>query len=136
MGLHAKQVLFVKCLGELIKYAGEQGFELTLGEGDVANPRKGSRAQQLQCPHCGTLFSYTFTGFFQDRVHMENSLHYSALAIDLNLFKNGNYISDGSDPAWQTLGEFWEGLDQQCRWGGRFKSIDSNHFSIEYNGRA
>ncbi len=126
----------MKCLGELIKYAGEQGYELTLGEGDVVNPRKGQVTKQLQCPHCATLFTYVFTGFFQDKVHMENSLHYSALAIDLNLFKNGNYISDGGDPGWTLLGTYWEQLDPQCRWGGRFKSVDSNHFSVEYNGRA
>lgn len=136
MTVRQKQTLFVKCLGELIRYAGEQGYELTLGEGKVYTPRKGEVTKEIPCPHCSKMFTYTFQGFFDDRVHMEGSLHYSALAIDLNLFINGRYVEDGADPAWANLGQFWEGLDPQCRWGGRFKSKDSNHFSIAHSGRA
>ncbi len=125
----------MKCLGELIRFAGEQGYELTSGEGKVYNPRKGEATKSIQCPHCAANFTYTFKGFFDDRVHMEGSLHYSALAIDLNLFKDGSYIGDGDDPGYLAMGQFWEQLDPQCRWGGRFKSRDSNHFSIANEGR-
>jgi hypothetical protein len=27
------------------------------------------------------------------------------------------------------LGEYWEGLDIMCTWGGRFKRKDGNHYS-------
>lgn len=61
--------------------------------------------------------------------HMPNSLHYIGLAIDLNLFKNGEYLKDTNDH--KELGEFWESLGGS--WGGRFN--DGNHYSLEHNGR-
>ena len=63
--------------------------------------------------------------------HMPNSLHYVGLAVDLNLFKDGKYLDKTEDH--KPLGEFWESLHKNNRWGGRFK--DGNHYSIEHNGR-
>ena len=40
------------------------------------------------------------------------------------------YTTDGSNPAYVALGEYWESLGGS--WGGRFK--DANHFSIEHDG--
>ncbi len=66
------------------------------------------------------------------KAHMTNSVHYIRLAIDINLFtKEGTYITDSL--IHQPFGEFWEGLNPLCRWGGRFK--DGNHYSIEHEGR-
>ena len=33
------------------------------------------------------------------------------------------------------LGEFWKSLGDDHAWGGDFKSLDANHFSITYQGR-
>lgn len=66
--------------------------------------------------------------------HMSNSLHYSGLANDLALYVDGIYQTD--TVAYKALGEYWEALDPECRWGGRFKKADGNHFSITYQGRA
>jgi hypothetical protein len=67
--------------------------------------------------------------------HMKNSLHYEGLAIDIDLFKDGKYLTQTEDH--RVFGEFWEGLHQDCRWGGRFKGCpDGNHYSINYQGRA
>jgi hypothetical protein len=63
--------------------------------------------------------------------HMENSLHYIGLAIDLNLFKDGVWLK--STEAYTSLGEFWEQLSGT--WGGRFSVKDGCHFSLPYNGR-
>jgi len=59
--------------------------------------------------------------------HKVGSLHYSRLAIDLNLFKDGKYLR--STNAHLFLGEFWKGLDNQCTWGGDFGNRDGNHYS-------
>lgn len=107
LSLRQRQSLFVKYLGKLIVYAYTQGYELTLGEGHVASK----------------------TG------HMQNSLHYIRLAQDLNLFVGGKWMAKAC-PEWYKLGEYWERLDPLCRWGGRFESVDLNHFSIFYGGRA
>lgn len=63
--------------------------------------------------------------------HMANSLHYEGLAIDIDLTKDGQYL--GSTDDHKVFGEFWESLDPQCTWGGRFK--DGNHYSVTYQGR-
>ena len=57
--------------------------------------------------------------------HKIGSFHYKGLAIDLNLFKDGKYLI--STEAHKPLGLFWESLDPECTWGGRFQ--DGNHYS-------
>ncbi len=108
LGLRARQSLLVKCLGLLIQYATEQGYELTLADG-LRRDGQG---------------------------HRPASLHYLALAQDLNLFVRGEWVTDGAHPAWRDLGGFWLSLDPLCRWGGNFEAVDSNHFSVEWQGRA
>jgi hypothetical protein len=60
--------------------------------------------------------------------HMKNSLHYSGLAKDLNLFINGRFME--TTEAHRPMGEFWESIGGS--WGGRFK--DGNHYSLEHAG--
>ena len=64
--------------------------------------------------------------------HMANSLHFDGLAVDIDLTKDGFYLSDGKDH--QQFGEYWETLDKDCRWGGRFS--DANHYSVTMGGRS
>lgn len=59
------------------------------------------------------------------------SLHRDRLAIDLNLFKNGVFLTSTEDH--REFGEFWESLHPLCAWGGRFN--DGNHYSLMHNGR-
>jgi hypothetical protein len=66
--------------------------------------------------------------------HMAGSLHYEGLAVDIDLTKNGEYLSKTEDHA--VFGAFWKTLDPLCRWGGDFKSSDGNHYSITYGGRS
>lgn len=51
------------------------------------------------------------------------SFHYKRLAIDLNLFKDGVWMTKTSDH--EPFGKFWELLGGS--WGGRFG--DGNHYS-------
>lgn len=63
--------------------------------------------------------------------HRKNSLHYDGLAVDIDLTKNGKYLSGTEDH--RRFGEVWERLHADCRWGGRWG--DGNHYSITYGGR-
>lgn len=56
------------------------------------------------------------------------SCHKLRLAIDINLFKDGKYLSSTKDH--QPIGEWWESIGGS--WGGRFN--DGNHYSLEYDG--
>ena len=58
--------------------------------------------------------------------HMKESLHYYGCAGDILLYKNGTYLVKTED--YQSSGEYWESLDPDCKWGGRWE--DGNHFSF------
>lgn len=58
-----------------------------------------------------------------------NSLHKQRLAVDFNLFRDGQYLTGTEDHG--PLGECWVSLGGS--WGGRFK--DGNHYSLEHEGR-
>lgn len=98
MTLGIKQRLFVKMVGRLIEFAYKEGYELSFGHA-------------LRCQDC--------------KVGKKNSLHKRQLAIDLNLFRDGEYLKKTEDHL--PLGVFWESLSPECTWGGRWK--DGNHYS-------
>lgn len=85
-------------------------------------------------------YQFTYGDAFRDpRAHGEfgvrkgysaaKSLHKLKLAIDINLFKNGRYLTRTEDH--QIFGEFWESIGGT--WGGRFN--DGNHYSLEHGGQ-
>ena len=83
-------------VGLLINYATLQGYEITFGD------------------------AYAQSG------HIDGSFHYKRLAIDLNLFKDGEYLTETQDH--RPLGLFWESIGGT--WGGRFEKPDGNHYSL------
>ena len=99
MTLREKQSKFARMVADLIIFAYQNGYELTFGD------------------------AYAQTG------HRSGSLHYSRLAIDLNLFRDGRYLKKTKYHA--PLGEYWEKLGGS--WGGRFG--DGNHYSLEHGDR-
>lgn len=109
--LGQKQRLFARYVSRLIDKAHELGYEVTLGDA-FRDPRVH-----------GDL------GIKKGYGHAK-SAHKQKLAIDLNLFKDGVYLSSTEDH--KELGEFWESIHELARWGGRFK--DGNHYSFEHNG--
>lgn len=110
MTLRQKQSLFVQLVIQLLLAAHSMGFELTFGE-TYRSPEEAARLAKLG-------------------IGIKNSLHTKKLAIDLNLFRNGKYLS--STESHRQLGEWWEALHPLCRWGGRFS--DGNHYSLEHDG--
>lgn len=99
MTLGQRQEEFSILLAKLISFAYERGYKIRMG--DVL-AKDG---------------------------HKLNSNHYIKLAADLNLFRNGKYLTRSEDH--KELGEYWESLGGS--WGGRFG--DGNHYSLEWNGR-
>lgn len=104
MTLGQAQKKFTYKIALLILCAYAYGYELTFGEvyesPDESNPE-----------------------------HLRTGQHPKRLAADLNLFKNGIYLTQTED--YQALGVFWKMLSEpglQCRWGGDFKKLDGNHF--------
>ncbi len=60
--------------------------------------------------------------------HMANSLHYSRLAIDLNLFVDNVYQTTGD--AHGKLHDFWDSIGGSPRIAN-----DLNHYSFSHDGR-
>lgn len=89
-------------------------------------------------------FEFTYGDAFRDpRVHgaigvkmgygHRSSAHKNKLAIDLNLYRNGAFLTRTEDH--RQLGEFWESLgtaELVTCWGGRFD--DGNHYSVLHDG--
>ena len=70
------------------------------------------------------------------KVGKKNSCHKKCLGEDLELLLNKVYQNSLSNSfeIFKPIGEKWESLHPLCRWGGRFRSKDSNHFSIIHGG--
>ncbi|MCC6502324.1 MAG: M15 family metallopeptidase [Deltaproteobacteria bacterium] len=115
MNLSETQRRFPLMVAELIRRSYAGGFELTFGEAF-----RTEEQQRL----------YVRSG----RSRTMSSLHMRRLAVDFNLFKDGEYISDGG--LYRPIGEIWESIGG--RWGGRFgvdpaeyskkTGWDANHF--------
>lgn len=110
MTLGQKQRKFTRMIAQLIEYAYTNGYELTFGDA-YRDPRLHGDV--------GVKKSYSSA----------NSLHKSRLAVDFNLFKDGQYLTSTEDH--RALGEYWESIGGI--WGGRFN--DGNHYSLEHQGR-
>ena len=110
MTLSEKQQKFALLVCSLIEWADKVGYKVTFGEA-------------YRTPEQAALNVRKGTG-------ISNSLHTIRLAIDLNLFKNGTYLTATED--YRLVGEYWESLDPECAWGGRFN--DGNHFSLMHEG--
>ena len=115
MTLRQKQSLFAQLVARLLVEIEIRGYEVTFGDA-YRSPEEATRLAKLG-------------------VGSVNSLHCQRLAIDLNLFRDGKYLS--STESHRPLGEWWEQQHPLCRWGGRFRDRpDGNHYSVSHGGRA
>lgn len=109
--LRQKQSIFVTLVAKLIIEAHTRAYDLTFGEA-------------YRTPEQAALNTKKGTG-------IAKSLHTQRLAIDLNLFKDGAFLS--TTEAHRPLGEWWEAQstdEYTCVWGGRFKRADGNHYEL------
>lgn len=115
LGLGQRQELFMECLFKLGAWLIAEGYKVRGGE-----LQRDPRVAQMN--------DVNGTG-------ISNSLHIDKLAIDLNVFKNGKWLSDTADHA--PIGAKWKSLHPLCAWGGDFSGKkDGNHYSVRYLGRA
>lgn len=103
---------FAQSVARLIQQASKLGYGVTFGEA-------------YRTPEQAKLNAASGSG-------IANSLHTERLAIDLNLFKDGAYITDGQGH--RDLGAWWKTLGPRYRFGGDFKRADWNHYSISPDG--
>ncbi len=113
MTLREKQSEFARFVAHLVLEAERQGYAVTFGEA-------------WRPPETAALYAKQGKG-------IARSVHIDRLAVDLNLFRDGQYLSDTE--TYRPLGEWWERQHELARWGGRFSRPDGNHFSFEHQGR-
>lgn len=105
----------MRLVARLLRHLDSIGYEITFGE-------------TYRSPETAQIYALDGRG-------IARSLHTARLAIDLNLWRNNRYLTDADD--YLVAGEIWESYstpDFTCCWGGRFKSRDAVHFSIEHLG--
>ena len=103
------QFIFTKKVAELILLAYSIGYTVSLGDA-YRDPRLHGALGVKK-------------GYGSAR-----SFHKRRLALDLNLFKDGKYLTSAEDH--RPLGEWW--IAQGGSWGGAFRTGsvgDANHYS-------
>lgn len=113
--LKDKQIRLTQNLWKLLRFIESSGYACTLG--DAYRDRR----------------VFGDVGEFKGYGH-RSSAHKRRLAIDLNLFRkvNGRWEFCDRTEDHRQFGEYWESLDPDNRWGGRFN--DGNHYSMEHDG--
>ena len=111
--LGQKQRRFARAVPRLIDMVHTLGLECTIGD-VFRDPRAHG--------HHGVKRGYSSA----------HSNHKLKLAIDINLFRDGRYLSSTSSH--RELGEWWMAQGEDHEWGGDGRS-DGNHYSIRHQGR-
>jgi hypothetical protein len=134
--LRQKQSRFALSEARLVLRMFERGYEVTRGESwrtdeqaeiNRLGPEGRRRVMDLLRPYFPKLCDALANN---GRTVSQSSVHPLRLASDLNLFKDGMYLSSSEDH--REFGLWWESLGPDYRWGGRWG--DGNHYSIEHNG--
>ena len=111
--LLSTQQAFSACLARLLDLIiHTEGWAVTLGEA-------------YRPPETALLYAEQGRG-------IADSNHPRSLAIDLNFFYNGHYVTDSA--RLEPFGRAWEGFHKLAAWGGRFTKPDGGHFSFVWQG--
>lgn len=116
MTLGDAQRTFAGDVARLILWAVAMGYEVTWG-------------WAYRPPEFAAMYAEMKKG-------IANSLHELRLAVDLNLFRDGVYLTKTED--YKPLGDHWKSLRPENAWGGDFQPPtvpDGNHFSRAWEGR-
>lgn len=115
MSILPLQQEFAQSAAKLIQKAAELGYGVTLGEA-------------WRTPEQAAWNAAHGSG-------IKESVHCERLAIDLCLFKDGQYLVNDDVGAYRQLGEWWKSLGPNYCWGGDFHPlVDLDHFSITPDG--
>ena len=137
MTLGERQELFTNTLWKLLARMNTLGFQARLKE--VLRPDLIALVygyDEAKCLKAANLLQPEFPDMANaiHRISKVNgstrSVHLEALAADIDLFRNGVYLSSGVEHA--DFGKWWEAQHPLCCWGGRFG--DPNHYSVTPDG--
>lgn len=138
MTLGSRQELFTRLLWQLLAKMINSGYQPRLKE--VARPGVVAILYGYDTPKClraVELLEVEFPDLAAaiQKVSKVNgstrSVHLESLAADIDLFRNGLYLSSGAEH--KEFGLWWESQHALCCWGGRFG--DSNHYSVTPDGK-
>ncbi len=121
MTLSEHQQEFALHIGYLLQHIDAAGYACTFGDAYRSPRAFGGMGEK------GPYGRYT-------------SAHKQRLAVDLNLFKNGRWITERGP--FEQFGAYWKAMHILNRWGGDFDfdgdgiGDDANHFSRWYGGIA
>jgi len=113
------QSLHVLNVALLVRWAYAHGYELTFGDA-----YRDPLLAKINSGLYGLIEKTTGAITWLARRGSKDSLHCKRLATDLNLFRNGVYLSLTEDH--RELGRHWESIHNLNRWGGRYG--DGNHY--------
>jgi hypothetical protein len=123
MSLSHAQQEFALDVADLIWFINNEGFACTFGDA-YRDPRVFGPTGQSN-----TIISAH--GEYKAYGH-KRSAHKRRLAIDLNLFLDGEYIHDAGPYA--RFGLWWKDKHPDNVWGGDWSFGDANHFEKTYKG--
>jgi len=115
MSLSKDQQVFALHISYLIQHINAAGYTCTFGDAYRSPKAFGGMGEK---------------GPYGQRT----SAHKQRLAVDLNLFKCGRYLTRTEDH--KPIGEYWKALHPDNKWGGDFSNPDGNHYSRWYKGIA
>jgi len=110
-----KQQAFAKTLSRFLNDLFLRGYDVTMGE-------------CYRPPEMAEIYASQGRG-------VKNSVHCIKLAVDLNIFYQGKFLTTKEDL--EIPGKLWKAyttdIIKTC-WGGDFENTDANHFSFLHNG--
>jgi hypothetical protein len=127
-----KRVYFTRLACELILWINKEDWTAKLaeaGEGSLDTPSHVECAVDewtVMSPRpvkVGTEFVLA-----QDRRHNPNGLHPAGLAVDLLIYINGVYLTNGAHPIWVHINKKARAMDPEFGLGLSFN--DANHLSL------
>jgi hypothetical protein len=104
-----RQECFTRNVSKLINFINSNGYQCTIGE--TFRSKEGASIMNKQGKG------------------IADSNHCYRMAIDLNIFKEGKYLSKTEE--YKFAGVYWESLNRANEWGGRWKRADGNHFEMD-----
>ena len=104
-----RQQTFALNVAKLILYINVKGYRCTFGE-------------TLRTKEMAQIYARTGRGVL-------DSNHLYKLAVDLNLFKNGVYLTDAKE--YKQFADYWLTLNPFNEAGYYWKSVDSQHFEMD-----
>jgi len=135
MTLREKQSIFALNISKLILWAFDNGYETTKGEALRTHEQQMLYFEGYTLIKTGSNLKLAKA---RRKSKTMNSSHLKKLAEDINLFKDGEYLTRSID--YLSLGKYWVTLHPNNRWGGDWdkdgnitdeKFKDGNHFEMK-----